>query len=119
MLLRQGNTQLADEIGPGTDLATVRQRLRAARVVQIQDRRLSIGIGAAEAGRMLRIALDFGGPSLVTLHKDARGKSAQRHSGGEIESPARNHAVGLAHIRQNLLGRRWLNRATTRSRQSQ
>lgn len=74
------------------DRAATSRRLRAIRIVQVEERGLNDYAGAAEAGRMIGIAFDLGGPAFVAANDDAghvatngTGRSEeQRHAGRHL-----------------------------------
>jgi hypothetical protein len=92
-----------DEGVPGPDLSAIGERLRAVRVVEVQDLGLGEEVGRAEARRVLGVALDLGGPALVALHEHTFGVTLVEHGGGEEEGPARDQLLGLAHVRNDRL----------------
>ena len=59
--------QICYEDAPSADATGVFDRLRPIGIVEVEDRSLDERIGAAAAGGMLGIALDFGRPPHVAL----------------------------------------------------
>src|SRR6185436_15989866 len=94
-----------EKIGPRTNLAQIRQRARPVRVVQIQYRRLRMNVRRPETGRMKRVALDLGWPTLVALDEESGRHPADRHRGGVEQRPTRNDLFGLPDIRDDLFRR--------------
>src|SRR5207253_5264970 len=73
--------------------------LESLRVVEGQDRRLGVGVRRAEDRRMARAALQLDRPPEVTLDEEPEPETAGgRHRGREVEWPARDDALGRAHV---------------------
>ena len=92
------------ERAPGSDLAEVRDGLRAVRIVERQYRGLGQRIGRAETGRMPRVAFDLGGPAHVALDQDPGRHSAQRRRRGEEQRLTGDDLLRSAHVRHDGLG---------------
>src|SRR5262245_39539436 len=93
-------------------------RLDAVRVVQRQHRRLCEGIGRAETGGMLRVALNLDGAAHIAFRQHTLGESPQGHGGGKIERLVRDHAdLWSTYIRNDFL--LWLAGAGTETRQGE
>ena len=79
---------LAVVAAPGVPVGTIG-------IVQIQDRRLSKGIGASIGTRQQRIALDLGRATVARLDRQGDRAAPQRHGCGEVLSLPVNVALGL------------------------
>src|SRR5262245_46753325 len=90
---------------PSLDHAAMRQRLRAIRVVEIENRCLGKRVGGTKASRMLRIAFDLGWPACVSFDQYTKAVAAAGYSRGKILWIARNLLRRVAHERNDLLRR--------------
>ncbi len=91
---------------PGLDFPEFRHRLRAIRIVKIQDRGLREHVRCAKAGRMVGVTFDFRRPSLVAFHQQADRIRPKRHGRGIKLRLAEGHPIGLLDVRHHvLLGR--------------
>src|SRR5579863_5011709 len=68
-----------------------------------------------QTGRMVRITLNFGRVSLMTLHQQAGSKTAYGHGRGKIEGLSRDQLFGLVDVGNNLFD--WLTSAGRQPRQ--
>src|SRR6185436_15537031 len=59
--------------------------------------------GRAVARRVLRVALDLRGASLMALGEDARGEPVELHAGGVITEDPGDHVAGCLDIRNDLV----------------
>ncbi len=91
-----------EERGPGANLTSEGHRLRAIRIVQIQDGSLRYGIGGAQTGRVIGIAFDFCRPSFMAFDEHSDGVGAEGHRRSEKHRLAQNHPVRLLHIRNEV-----------------
>ena len=89
--------------GPGINFAGMLHRLRAVWIVQIQDRSLHQRAGGTHAGGMIGIAFEFRGPPFMAFHQNANRRGAKRHGSGIKIRPAQNEAIGLFHIRNDVI----------------
>jgi hypothetical protein len=99
-----GQLRGADQEGPqrewlSQDLAVA----RAARVVEVEQRRLLEGPDGAQAGRVGGVALHLGRAPLVAGHQDAGGQAVDRDRGGVGLGGARRDLHRLVHVRYELL----------------
>ena len=97
-LARQRAAHGGHERAPGLDPAQLGDGLRAVGIVEREDRRLGVHVGAAPAGRVIGVSLDLGGPTLVALDQKTRGDAAERHGGGEEHRLAGHQLLGLPHV---------------------
>ena len=102
---------------PGFDPAVTRHHLRAIRVVEREYRGLSESVGGAQAGRMIGVPFNLGGPSHLALDQDAAGKPIHRDRRAEEQRFTRNDLLGGFHVRHDRLG--GLNRAAAQAPQGQ
>src|SRR5882762_7720013 len=102
---------------PSLDFSKLRHRLRAIRVVKIQDRSLREHVRRANAGWMIGVAFDLRRPTFVALHEQANRIRAKRHRGGIKLRLAEGHSIGLLDVRHDVLLRR--SPAAGKSRKSQ
>jgi len=82
-----------DELVPGGRLVAESHRLRAIRVVEIEDGGLRPDARRAARRRVEFVALDLGRPAVVALHDEPEGAVAERHRGGVGQRNAGNHAL--------------------------
>ena len=68
-LLGQRGHQISQKLFPRTDLPSPPHGLRPVGIIEFQDRRLVENARRAQAHRVVRVALDFRWPALVTLHQ--------------------------------------------------
>ena len=101
----QARLQGDEEIAPGRDFAEVADHLRAVGIVETEDGRLHLRVGAAERGRVVGIALDLRRPPHVALDEHARADAAEGERGGEVERLAGDEVLRLADVRDDLLRR--------------
>ncbi|MNY17509.1 hypothetical protein D3C86_1508310 [compost metagenome] len=94
-----------EEAFPGGDRAVLQHHLRTIRVVKAEDRGLGDRARRAQARGVIRVALDLGGPSRVTLDQQAGPIPAERHARREEERLARDDGLRLANVRDDLAGR--------------
>ena len=91
-----------DETLPGIDLTITDDRLRAARIIERQDRRLHDRAGTAEAGRMVGVTLDLDRPRHLMGDQDA-GRIAVLGRRRRVIARATGHDPGrLFDIREQL-----------------
>ena len=81
------------------------QRLRAVRVVDVEDRGLREDVRAAEARRVQLVALDLDRPALVALGEDAARVAAVEVRGRVEERLAGDELLGRLDVREDPLGR--------------
>ncbi len=96
---------LADEGAPGAGAAVVQDRLRPLGVVEGEHGGLGVGIGRAEARRMVRVPLDLGRPPLVALGEHAGRVAGVGQRGREVEGLAGDQLLGLADVGDDVLER--------------
>ncbi len=101
----QPGSHLAHEGAPRPDPAVVDDRLGALRIVEGEDRGLVEDVRGAEAGRVIRVALDLRRPSHVALGEDAARVAAAGERRGEEERPAGDDVLRLLHVGDDRLGR--------------
>src|SRR5690606_34681752 len=89
--------QRVDEVLPLAFLAALLYRARAVGVVDGENLRLGHGAGGSAAGRVVRIALQLGGPALVALGQDTLGEAAVGDGGGVEERLAWGDLLGRPH----------------------
>jgi len=94
------------EGGPCADGSPVQDVLRTVRVVEVEHGALHEGVGPAEAGRMIGVALNLGGPPHVALGDQALRIARQGEGGGKEERLSRDHLFGRIHVRHDRLLRR-------------
>ena len=93
---RQRAADRGDEAAPRPDAAQLGDRVRPVGVVEGEDRGLREDVGAAAGRRMIGVALDLGGPTLVALDQQPGGDAAERHRGGEEQRLAGHDVLGHA-----------------------
>jgi hypothetical protein len=97
-LCRQRAAHRRDEPAPRPHAAELRDRVRAIRIVEGEDRRLGEQVGAAAAGRVVDVALDFGRAAFVALDQQPGGDAAERHRRGEEQRLAGDNVLGHPHV---------------------
>ena len=117
LLVAQRLLHGADEPRPSPHLAAEVDRLCPIGVVEIEDRGLRQDVGAAEACRMLWVALDFGRPPHMAFDQNRHGRAAERNRAGEVERPSRNDFLRLPDVRDDGFGGLFGAGAHTRQRQ--
>ena len=105
LLHSEGTFGFLQERRPGIHIAAIRNSLRAVRVVHAENRGLREDVGAAEAGRMLVVAFDFGGTSEMAFNQHRAGVSTQRHSGRVKPRAAGNDFFRLPDVGDDRLQR--------------
>jgi hypothetical protein len=105
LLRRDDAAHRGDEGVESPDVAKVRDRRRAIRVVEVEDRGLREDVGGAAARGMIRVAFDLRRAALVALHEEADARSRKRHRRRVEERLAGDELLGLAHVRHDLLAR--------------
>ncbi len=75
----------------------------SVRVVQVEHRGLSLGVGGPLAVGVLGVALDLGGPALVALDQHGGGPARPRHGRGVVVGHARQHFLGWFCIGQDVV----------------
>src|SRR6267378_2230160 len=88
---------------PRLDFPKFRDRLRAIRIVKIQDRCLRKHVCRTKAGWMVGIAFDFGWSPLVAFHEQADRVRSKRHGRGIKLRLAESQSIGLLDVRHNIL----------------
>ena len=88
---------------PRLDFAKFGHRLRAIRIVKIQDRSLREHIRGPKARRMIGVAFDLGRTTFVAFHQQTDRVCAKRHRRGiELWLPE-GHPIGLLDVRHDVL----------------
>ncbi len=87
---------------PRTNVSQVGDVLSPVGIVEIENRSLRVNVGAAETGRVLRIALNFCGTEQMAFNQNRRGVTSERERGRVEHRPARNEVFRLPHIRHDL-----------------
>ena len=90
---------------PGPYFAAVGDRLRPIRVVEAEDGGLREDVGRAEAGRMLRISLDFGRSAHVALDQHRPRDASERDRARKKQRSAGHQILWLPDVRNDLLRR--------------
>ena len=98
LLIAQGLLHRTHEPRPALQLAPEGRRLQAVGIVEIEHGRLGQDVDAAEACRMLRIALDFGRPPHMAFDQNRHRRPAEGNRAGEVERPARDDVLGLTDV---------------------
>src|SRR5712664_1609671 len=80
------------KLRPGVNLTEFCRRLRAIRIVQIQNGSLRESIRRAQARRVVRIAFDLGRAAFVAFHEKPDGVRPERHHRGIKLRLAKNQA---------------------------
>jgi hypothetical protein len=81
----------------------VRDGLRAVGIVEVQHGRLRLRVGSAQAGRVLRVAFDLGGPPVMAFDEHGPRVAAVEHGRGEELRPPGHHLLGRLHVGHDLL----------------
>ena len=98
--------ELAEVGAPGQRLAVADHAGQPMRVVEIEDGGQLVEAGAAEAGRVIRVALHLGGAALVALDHHAHAVAAAGDGRGVVGGDARGHAGRALDVGDHLLARR-------------
>ncbi len=88
---------------PGLDFPELGDRLRAIRIVKIQDRSLREHVRRAKARRVIGIAFDLRRSPFVAFHKQTNRIRAKRHRRGIELRLAESQSVGLLDVRHDVL----------------
>src|SRR5690606_18743558 len=98
--------ELPHERRPRAQLGALPQAARALRVVELEDGRLLVDPGRAQARRVQRVAFDLGGPALMALHQQADAVPVERHRGGVPACDPGRDVLRPPRVRQDALARR-------------
>ena len=102
---RHALVHMAQERIPGREITHAPDSLRAVRIVQAQQRALSVGVRRPKGRWVLRIPFQLGGTAGVALGEETAGVAAALERGCEIERLSQHKLLGLGDVRNDPLRR--------------